>query len=296
MTEPPATPADEPVAFQVKRKEKFATIPTALVRDPTASPYVVATYVALDSRTDGKDTEVWPSWSLLAAESHQSMGRLSKSLQWLEERGWISVERRYDADGHRKVNKYTLYWSPNVLISPDEISPDSTSEVPDSTGLILSGREEEDPSESEPQKKNHSLATASQKPTNYPWQLLTSTDGPFKLSDTTKTQRSRVGRLAADMNATLDHHDIHGPDRGKALWSAVVAWPDHYPNMILTPNALEVHLAALLAPPLRATRTGTDPSKLYRDEDPEAFDAYVREGIANPKPMSEAQRKAKARR
>lgn len=106
---------------------------------------------------------------------------------------------------------------------------------------------------SEPSENRHLAA----KPRNVAWDFLTDRE-TFGLPTVTATQRTRVGRLARELNASITDALLAGPATYDDMFGECVrraaTWPTHFPDATLTADAFVKHFELLGAPPLRQSK------------------------------------------
>lgn len=79
----------------VKSKKIFTQIDDGIFFDPEITPTDLAVYAALCSFADWTDHDAWPSMDTVGERAHvKSRTTTTKSLEHLEERGFIEVTRR----------------------------------------------------------------------------------------------------------------------------------------------------------------------------------------------------------
>ena len=93
--------------------------------------------------------------------------------------------------------------------------------------------------------------------TNSAWDWITDPT-TWNLPTQTRKQQRRVGALAREINAVLDHENIPLEERRADLDARAVAWPMHFPDATLTIDAFVKHMTALGRPPLRGDKNTVD--------------------------------------
>ena len=113
----------------------------------------------------------------------------------------------------------------------------------------LKGIASDTPNHHEPSQpsETHHIAQARQ---NLAWDFYTSTDG-FNLPTGTDAQKKRVGKLARELNAKIEHEHLTG-DIPAELRRRALDWPLHFDTATLTPEAYEKWFTQIGQPPLRA--------------------------------------------
>ena len=267
MSDPSATPTTVTAA-----RPPYSQVPHALTRDTSLTLSARVVYDDLMARANESD-ECFPGIRTIASDIGVSTATVQRAISDLEASGWITVTRqgRKDAGpekGQMRVNVYRVHLKPVAITDTGAYQPLTPARINDEH--ITRTRE------LEPENKNH-LATR-----NVAWDFYTHPDG-FNLPAKTKAQQQRVGRLARELNAKIEHED----GMTDTLFERAAAWPAHFPDATLTPEAFEKHFTQLGQPPLRRTK---------RDVDQATERAKAQAMMNTPRPISDARRKAQARR
>jgi len=262
VTAPSTTPA-------VTADDYYAIIPEWVL--DTASARAVQVYGFLRRYADKGSLQSKPSRATLAKRARCSRNTIDRALNELVDIGALTVTPRFDDHGDRTSNLYHLHrmriGGPTSGTTP--LPADGTTPLPTNGAQNYS--------HSDPQSPEPHLATR-----NVAWDFYTHPDG-FNLPAKTKAQQQRVGRLARELNAKIEHED----GMTDTLFERAAAWPAHFPDATLTPEAFEKHFTQLGQPPLRRTK---------RDVDQATERAKAQAMMNTPRPISDARRKAQARR
>ena len=226
----------------------FSQIPRNLTRDTTLSLSARVVYDDLMSRADDGD-DCFPGIRTIATDIGVSTSTAQKAVNDLEAAGWITVTRmgkkkHGPEKGQRQSNRYHLHLEPVAEIATPT-SRNTRRPRSDNRDVIRT-------TELDPVNKTQLAA----KPRNAGWDFLTDPNA-FNLATGTTAQQKRVGRLANDINSTMDHNEIPDHDRPAVLAAAARSWPQHFQDATLTPDAYAKHLAALMRPPLRGNQQAT---------------------------------------
>lgn len=82
----------------------FAALPHAMVQDPGISVNAKIVYAAIATHAPNP----YPSREKIASYLGCSISTVKRALKEIEAAGWVKVEYRYDKDGRRTSNGYTL--------------------------------------------------------------------------------------------------------------------------------------------------------------------------------------------
>lgn len=231
MTDPSATvTADRP---------PWSQVPHALIRDTNLSLSARVVYDDLMARADS-DGQCFPGIRTIADDIGIAPGTAQKAVNDLEMAGWITVTRQGRKTegpqrGQRNTNLYRVHYEP---VPKSDTGPYQKSEQARTDNRNITRTKE-----LEPPNKNH-LATV-----NVAWEFYTNPEG-FNLPTGTAAQRKRVGRLARELNAKIEHEG----GMTDTLQERADAWPVHFPDATLTPEAFEKHFTQLGRPPLRRSK------------------------------------------
>ena len=262
---------DHSATGTVSRHEfPFAQIPHAVIEDTGLSHTAVRVYAYLMRRADNETGNAFPGQRLIAKDINMSPSTVAKAITDLEERGWLEVTRRRTEKKEALPNHYVVRTTRGGV-------PNTGTRVPNNgTGGVPKSVTELD----EDLTRTTELHLATR---NVAWDFYTHPDG-FNLPAKTKAQCDRVGRLARELNAKIEHEG----GMTDTLFERAAAWPAHFPDATLTPEAFEKHFTQLGQPPLRRSKREVEQAT----ERQKAIAMIA----AGPRPVSDAQRKAQARR
>lgn len=85
------------------------------ITDPTAKLVLISLANCLNSKT-GK---CFPTFERISQESSCARSTVIRKLQWLEQNGWISINREFGDDGRQLANSYILHFAGGNLLSAD---------------------------------------------------------------------------------------------------------------------------------------------------------------------------------
>lgn len=180
------------------------------VKDPTAKLVLIS----LANSMNGKTGKCFPSFKRLMQESSCARITIIRKLQWLEENGWIGINREFADDGRQLANSYTIHFEginlkrEGIRLIPEGISNDTgegitvdtpykkPEEIPEENSL---SEKHSDPQESlgekeRPQEKLAASKAKNKKP-SYPepfeqaWKLYPTDSNMSKKEAFTQWQR-----------------------------------------------------------------------------------------------------------
>ena len=230
----------------------------------TATQFRIYAYLM---RRANDEARAYPSQRTIAKDLGCDKSTVSVAIGVLVDQGWIvkhGEERHDPVTGHRQRNWYTVHGTRPARLF--DTTPDRTDNP---TGRIIqpvgsSGQTVRE-IRTEPYglsvhkntQQEHPDNTQLAKPRNFAWEWLTAPEG-WNLPTATSAQQKRVGRLAREINATLDHEHIPDNERLATLDQRARAWPLHFPDATLTVDAFVKHMTQLGQPPLRGDRATVD--------------------------------------
>lgn len=237
-----------------------------LVWDSELKPSHKLVLLAYADAAEHDGSDIWPGWERMCEMTSYSRSQVARITAELIDVG-VLVQVSKGHTGKRA--SYRIVVDHPALRT---VSQDATHQEPDPAPTVSQPRDTVEPeSVASDAKECRTYATPPvlsrpietslptvEKSRNHGWDFLTDPNGPFRLPDGTARLRKRVGRLAADINATLDHLDVPDVDRPATLTAAVRAWPLHFETATLTADAFAKHLPALLGTPLRGDRQAVD--------------------------------------
>ena len=247
-------------------------------------PHLKLVLLAYADHANDDGSSIYPGEEWMAAKTSYTKGTIRRNTKALLDDGYLEQIKR----GYRGQRAEYRVNVPKVKASHiDTLSNAShlTTESLSSEAESLSSDDgmpsaHATPNVREPSEPsgNHHLATR-----NVAWDFYTHPDG-FNLPAKTKAQQQRVGRLARELNAKIEHEE----GMTDTLFDRASAWPAHFPDATMTPEAFEKHFTQLGRTPLRRSKREVEQAT----ERQKAIAMIA----AGPRPVSDAQRKAQARR
>lgn len=95
--------------IEVTVDEAFAIVPLWVVRHPDLSDRAVRLYGTLGGYADNQTHRCWPSRARLAADLHCSLNSIDRAARELLDAGAVTVQHRFDDNGNRMPNLWTLH-------------------------------------------------------------------------------------------------------------------------------------------------------------------------------------------
>jgi hypothetical protein len=103
---------DRHIEITVAPSTPFARVPLWLVRHADVGDRAVRLYATLAGYADNKTGKCWPSRTSLAADLRCSTDSIDRAAKELIQAGGVTVQHRFDADGNKLPNMWTLHIDP----------------------------------------------------------------------------------------------------------------------------------------------------------------------------------------
>lgn len=236
----------------------FAQIPHALTLDLNVTNAGFRVYGLLMKLAD-TESRAWPGHRYLEDRLPMTRKTIAAAISNLETTGWLVVDRTSQHHTYvvvAELARLDLDWSnsyPGGEIPPVESVPLTGVESTRGPGEKLPHIENQD---REPTTETHIA------PRNIAFEFLVDPSG-FGLPDRTSTQRMRAGRLARELNASIDlwleaiGEKKKNPSAvARELHDRAQMWPNHF-DVVMTADAYVKHFELLGAPPLKRTKSET---------------------------------------
>ena len=223
----------------------FAQVPhdITLDREVTNAAYRVYGYLMKLANSEGR---AWPGHRNIASMLPMSRNTVAAGIACLEATGWLVVHRdeqhhTYTVIGNRLNN------SAGADVEPAQKVHRTGAETEPQPVQNLSHIENQD---REPDTDNQLAERDSV------WDFFTHHD-TFAMPAATKDQQRRVGKAVREVRAQMP--DVGGyRNEWELLIARARAWPQHFPNATLTPEAYTKHFVALDRPPLRGNERDSE--------------------------------------
>lgn len=92
----------------------WAPVPRSLRDDPLITTADIAVFCALSWRMNWNSRRCWPSLATIAADAKMSKASVARSLNRLEDLGYVSRNRRKSAGGDYTSTEYRIEVTPDM--------------------------------------------------------------------------------------------------------------------------------------------------------------------------------------
>ena len=223
----------------------FAQVPhdITLDREVTNAAYRVYGYLMKLANSEGR---AWPGHRHIESMLPMSRKTVAAGIACLEATGWLVVHRDEQHHTYTVVGNRGRI-SAGVDMPPGENVPQTGVDIPPQLVENLPHIENQD---REPDTDTQLAERDSV------WDFFTHTD-TFAMPAATKDQQRRVGKAVREVRAQMP--DVGGyRNEWELLIARARAWPQHFPNATLTPEAYTKHFVALGRPPLRGNERDSE--------------------------------------